>query len=281
MFRRRRPSSPSSPRPAPARDWRGYDGVAEAYTRTREPLHEAPARDLVAAVDPPPGGRMLDVGTGPGVAARAGAEVVGAGGLVIGVDRSVEMLRRARAGGVRAAAADAIDLPFRDATFDAVTGSFVILLFTNYRTAVFDMLRVLRPGGRLGVSTWGASEDEFRRTWREVAESFVGRDLLRDAQRRAAPWEERFADPARLEEALRDAGLRPVRVERREYRFTHTIEEYLVGRDVSVHGRFVQHMLGESLWPRFRTQVEERFRERFAEPIGDTAEVILGVGTKP
>lgn len=279
MFRRRRPPSPPRPRPAP--DWRGYDAVAEAYTRTREPHHEAPARDLVAAVAPPAGGRVLDVGTGPGVAARAAAEAVGPEGLVAGVDRSVEMLRWARASGVRAVAADAIDLPFRNGAFDAVTGSFVILLFRDYRTALFDMLRVLRHGGTLGVSTWGRSEDEFRLTWREVALTFVGPDLLRDAQRRAAPWEERFSDAARLEEALRDAGLRPVRVERREYRFTHTIDEYLVGRDVSAQGRFLHHMLGDTLWPRFRSQVEERFRERFAEPIGDTAEVILGVGTKP
>ena len=280
MFRRRRSAPEASPRPEPASDWRGYDRVAEAYARTRDPMHQDPARDLVALVEPPPGAAVLDVGTGPGVAARVAARAVGQGGVVVGVDRSVEMLRLARAGGVRAAAGDVIDLPFRDGTFDVVIGSFVILLFTNYRTALFDMLRVLRFGGRLGVTTWGRSEDEFRRTWREVAESFVGPDLLRDAQRRAAPWEERFSDPARLEETLRDAGLRPVRVERREYRFTHSIEDYLVGRDVSAQGRFLHHMLGSALWPRFRAQVEERFRERFAEPLGDTAEVVIGVGTK-
>ena len=45
-------------------------------------------------------------------------------------------------------AAKAIDLPFRDGTFDAVTGNFVLSHFRRSETALFDMMRVLRPGGR-------------------------------------------------------------------------------------------------------------------------------------
>jgi ubiquinone/menaquinone biosynthesis C-methylase UbiE len=270
--------------PGPQRrdpDWRSYDTVAEVYDRVRVPLHEPPARDLVSAVGPSAGDRVLDLGTGTGVAAVAAAEAVGPTGLVTGADPSLGMLRLARDRGVSVVAAQAIDLPFRDGTFDAVLANFVIFFFRRYETALFDMLRVLRAGGRLGVTTWGPADDEFRRTWRVVAESFTGRELLRDALRKAAPWEEHFSDPERLADALRQTGLRSVDVQRRQYRATISIEDYLAGRETSAHGRFLRQTLGPTLWDRFRGRVEEEFRGRFPDPIGDTEDVLIGVGTKP
>jgi ubiquinone/menaquinone biosynthesis C-methylase UbiE len=283
VFHRKSQNRAGRPRLAPERasDWRSYDSVAEVYDRVRVPLHEPPARDLVAAVAPTTGGRVLDVGTGTGVAAMAAAESVGPTGLVAGVDPSLGMLRLALDRGVTVVAAQAIDLPFRDATFDAVVANFVIFFFQRYETALFDMLRVLRPGGRLGVTTWGPADDEFRRTWRAVAESFTGPELLRDALRKVAPWEEHFSDSRRLADALRQAGLRSVDVQRRQFRATITIEDYLAGRETSAHGRFLRETLGPPLWDRFRGRVDEEFRRRFRDPIGDTEDVLLAVGTKP
>jgi hypothetical protein len=114
-----------------------------------------------------------------------------------------------------------------------------------------------------------------------VAEAFTTKELLDDAMRRAAPWAERFSKPAPLEEALREAGLRPVRVERRQHRASVSIEDYLAGREVSALGRFLQEILGRALWERFRERVEGSFRERFSDPIGDTNDVLIGVGTQP
>lgn len=280
MFRRRR-AEPAPP-PSKPESWRSYDSVAEAYDRVRTPVHEAPARDLVALAGPPPGGRVLDVGTGTGVAAVPALEAVGPQGLVVGIDPAIEMLRLARARGVSTVAgAEAIDLPFRDATFDTVLANFVIFFFTRYDTAMFDMVRVLRPGGSLGVTTWAGREDEFTRTWRSVAESFATKEMLEDARRTAVPWEDHFSQPARLEEAFRAARLRDVRVERRTYRSRMSIEEYLAGRETSALGRFLRHLLGEALWERFRGRLEEEFRSRFADPLGDNSEVLLAVGIKP
>lgn len=275
MFRRRS----ASPSPSPQPDWRSFDGVAETYEEALVPFHEPAARDLVAAAAPPPGGRVLDVGTGTGVVATLAGQA-DPGAVVVGLDRSVPMLRVARANGVRAVAAEAIDLPFPDSTFDTVVAAFVISYFANHETALFDMLRVLRPRGRLGVATWGAGEDEFRRAWRETAEEFTGRELLRDAVRKAAPWEAHFSDPARLAGTLRDAGLREVDVEENDYRITSTIEGYLRARETSALGRFLRATLGEALWQRFRQRAEEEFRKRFREPLGDRVDVLIGVGTK-
>jgi ubiquinone/menaquinone biosynthesis C-methylase UbiE len=278
MARRDRSTSPSVARPT---DWRSYDAVAETYDRVRSPVHEAPARDLVGALSPPSGGRVLDVGTGPGIAATAAGEAVGSSGVVVGIDPSVEMLRLARARGVsHLAAAEAIDLPFRDGAFDGVMANFVIFFFTRYETALHDMVRVLKHGGRLGVTTWAGRNDEFTRVWREIAESFATKEMLDDAARKAVPWEERFSDPTHLQEALRDAGLRGIEVGRREYRNRISIADYLAGRETSAVGRFLRQMLGETLWPRFQTRVEEEYRARFTDPIGDSNDVLIAVGTK-
>jgi ubiquinone/menaquinone biosynthesis C-methylase UbiE len=273
MFRRRSPSTT----PTPTRDWRSFDEVAEVYARVRAPVHEPPARDLVAELGLPAEGGLLDVGTGTGVLLAAAAEA--GWSPAVGVDRSVPMLARTEEP-LWVAAADAVDLPFRDGRFGAVAAMFVIHTFPRYETALYDMIRVLRSGGRMGAATWAAGDDEFARTWRGIAEAYATRELLADAVRRAAPWRDRFSDPGRVEEAMRDAGLRQVRVERREYRASMSIENYLAGREITAEGRFLRGMLTEPLWERFREQAQETFRSRFAEPLGDTYDVLLAVGTK-
>ncbi|HXF56581.1 MAG TPA: methyltransferase domain-containing protein [Actinomycetota bacterium] len=264
-------------------DWRAYDAVAAEYARVHAPRMDLVARDLVAAVGLPQGARVLDVGTGTGVAARRAAEGAGSEGLVVGVDASLPMLEEAAraGGGPRYVAAEAIDLPFGGGAFDAVLASFVLAHFANHETALDDMVRVLVPGGRLGVTAWGPEEDEFSQAWQEVAEEFASREILLDARRQATPGADRFADRERLREALAAAGLREVRVERREYRFVITAEEYLVGREISPTGRFLREMLGEALWERFRRRAREAFARRFPPRFNDFRDVNLAVGTKP
>ncbi|HZA61029.1 MAG TPA: methyltransferase domain-containing protein [Actinomycetota bacterium] len=276
----RRRISPSRPGQDPRPDWRSYDLVAELYDRVRAPIHAVPAADLVALAAPPAGGRVLDVGTGTGVAAEVAARAVAPDGLVVGIDPSIEMLRRAAERGVEALVrGQALDLPFPDATFDVVLAAFVVPFFRKYQTALFDMRRTLKLGGRLAVATWSGREDEFRRTWREIAESFVGRDLLRDAMRQAAPWEELFSDPKRLKDVLDEAGFRQMRIEERDYRFTVPRDDYIAGRESSVSGRFLHNMLGDTLWPRFQERVREAF-SGYPDPLGDTEDVLFAIGTK-
>lgn len=264
-------------------DWRSYDHIAEVYERIHAPHMAMPARDLVALAAPPRAGRVLDVGTGTGVAAQAAREAVGPEGVVVGADVSLGMLSvaaRARPG-VRLVAAEAIDLPFGDGSFDAVTANFVISHFTKYETALFDMVRVLRPGGRLAVSAWGPAQDEFQRTWRELVGAVVGARMLADLFRQVVPWEEHFSDRDRLQEALQEAGLRPVRIEVREYRFLTSRDDYLAGREASASGRFLREMLGARGFQSFLERARKAFAERFPETINDFRDVLLAVGTKP
>lgn len=266
-------------------DWRSFDLVAEDYARTHALATALPAADLVDLLKVGPGARVLDLGAGTGASARAVASKAGAHSLVVGVDPSVGMLRVAArdGGGPVYAAATSIDLPFRDGAFTHVMANFVIMLFPKYDTAFFDILRVLKPGGRMGVTTWGPSDarDEFRTAWRGVAEEFAGKAILADATKRALPWEELFSDKNRLKEVLYQAGLRDIWVEQRDYRFEMSAEDYLTGREAAALGRFLRHMLGERLWETFRRRTREVFAERFPSRIKDFREVILAIARKP
>jgi demethylmenaquinone methyltransferase/2-methoxy-6-polyprenyl-1,4-benzoquinol methylase len=112
---------------------------------------------VVAQAAPPVGGSALDVATGTGDIAIALAQRVGPRGSVIATDFSQGMMRpgpgkAARAGVgsiVRFMAADALNLPFPDDTFDCVTTGFAMRNVTDIARAFREMRRVTKPGGRV------------------------------------------------------------------------------------------------------------------------------------
>jgi ubiquinone/menaquinone biosynthesis C-methylase UbiE len=260
-------------------DWRSYDDVAETYERVHAPLFLEIADDLVDLVTVESGARALDVGTGTGVAAQTLAD---RGASVVGIDPSLGMLRVAKRvrPGVPVVAAEAIDLPFKDATFDVVTGNFVLAHFTKYQTALFDIVRVLRPGGRLAVSSWSDGPDAFQEAYLEQIRAVVPRELLNSAYAGAAPWHEKFRHREAVEEALSRAGLRSVRTEAARYRWTYSLDDYLDGLTVWATGRFVRDMLGDAGWVSFRERLRDAFAERFTDPLNDFREVILAAATR-
>ncbi|MGE5459046.1 MAG: class I SAM-dependent methyltransferase [Solirubrobacterales bacterium] len=264
-------------------DWRSYDGVAQTYERIHAPRLAEPARDLIGAADPAPGTRLLDVGTGTGIAAAAAAAALGGPSAVVGIDASIGMLvagRRARPE-IRTVAAQVIDLPFRDGAFDTVVGNFVLAHFTKYQTALYELLRVLRPNGRLALNAWSDGPDELSKAWLEQVWTIVPRDVLEAAIGDAIPWRDRFRQREALEETFMDAGLRHIRVEQRQYRFRYGLEEYVEGLGTWATGRFVRSMLGERGFESFVGRVLEVFADRFSDPVQDFRDVLIVVGTKP
>ena len=195
-------------------DWTSYDAVAPTYARVHAPRFEDPAHALAELVTIAEGQRVLDVGTGTGVAAEAAR---GRGAQVVGIDASLRMLAEGRRthDGLPLVAAEALDLPFRGGSFDAVLGSFVLAHFARIDTAMYELLRVTRPGGRHGFTSWADAPDTFIETWLELVYRAVPREMLEPTLARAIPNHERFRRPSGLESGLYDAGLRKVRVERR------------------------------------------------------------------
>ena len=97
---------------------------------------------------------VLDVACGTGVLACAAADRVGLGGAVVGLDPNEEMLAVARRKNAtiewRVGRAESI--PFSSESFDAVVSQFGFMFFEDRRAALREMMRVLRPGGRLAVA---------------------------------------------------------------------------------------------------------------------------------
>ncbi len=102
--------------------------------------------------------RVLDVACGTGALACAAAELVGATGSVIGLDPNNDMLTVAQRKSTRIEWRDghAESLPFTDESFDAVVSQFGFMFFDDQRTALREMMGVLRPGGRLAVAVCDA-----------------------------------------------------------------------------------------------------------------------------
>lgn len=112
---------------------------------------------LAEALDLPAGASALDVAAGNGnvslALARRGAAVVSTDYVPALLDRG---RRRAEAEGLPVAfqMADAEALPFADGSFDAVTSTFGVMFAPDQDRAAAEMLRVCRPGGRIGLANW-------------------------------------------------------------------------------------------------------------------------------
>ncbi len=132
--------------------------VADEYERLTPALFGAIARDLIELIELPAEGLVLDIGTGTGVAAAATAAM--GSGNVVGVDPSVPMLEVARGRARLLVAGVAPGLPFPDDTVDAVAANLVLSHFRDTAEGAAELVRVLRPGGRLGVTAWPEDRDE-------------------------------------------------------------------------------------------------------------------------
>lgn len=160
----------------------------------------------IAALQPTPGARLLDIGCGTGLMLAELSGAVGPDGHVTGIDLSEDMLERARATceglpnvTTRIAAADA--LPFDDATFDGIVSVQVFEYLGDLSPALAECRRVLKPGGRLVIG------DMHFDTLAWHSDSPARMQAMIDA------WDGHFADravPAGLLPRLRDAGLRHV-----------------------------------------------------------------------
>ena len=130
-----------------------WAGRAAAYERGFARLTAYTAGALLDAAGVAAGTRLLDVGTGPGVVARA---AVARGAQVTAVDAEPSMAEAAARNvpGLDVRVARLPDLPLPDGAFSAVTGNFVINAVGDPTATLAELRRVLRSGGRLALTCW-------------------------------------------------------------------------------------------------------------------------------
>lgn len=118
--------------------------------------------EVVDRLAPAPGARVLDVACGTGHSAIPAAVAVGRQGSVVGADLAEPLLAQARA---KAAArglehaefvlGDFRALPYPDGAFDLVICVFGIFFVPDMEAATAQLWRLVAPGGRLAITTWG------------------------------------------------------------------------------------------------------------------------------
>ncbi|MBF6137693.1 demethylmenaquinone methyltransferase [Nocardia otitidiscaviarum] len=130
-----------------------FDGVAKRYDLTNTVISAGQDRywrwATRKALALRPGERVLDLGAGTGVST---VDLAKSGAWVVAADFSQGMLAAGRHRKVPMVAADAMRLPFADASFDAVTIAYALRNVADPDLALREMLRVTKPGGRLVVA---------------------------------------------------------------------------------------------------------------------------------
>lgn len=152
-----------------------WQAMAPGWERWRAQLADAltPVREwLIGALGPRPGETVLELGAGTGETGFEAASILGQDGRLISTDFSPEMVEVARRrgtelglGNVDYRVIDAERIELDSGAVDGVLCQSTYMLVTDPAAALAETRRVLRPGGRLALSVWGAPE---RNPWASI-----------------------------------------------------------------------------------------------------------------
>jgi SAM-dependent methyltransferase len=157
------------------------------------------------------GQSILDVATGPGEPALTVAALIGPEGKIIGVDPIPEMIAGARRAADRLGlknakfeVASADELPFSGSTFDVAISRFGVMFFPSPFDGIREMLRVLKPEGKLALAVWSSAE---RNPFFSVLSKIIDRYFDPTPLEPDAPDALRFAIPGKLLAIFSQAGV--------------------------------------------------------------------------
>ena len=190
--------------------------IAEVYEAYFVPLIFAPyARDLAPRVAAASPRRVLEIAAGTGVVTRMLRELLPASVEIVATDLNQAMLdvaaKTVHSGKVEWRQADAMALPFADASFDAVVCQFGAMFFPDKAKAYAETRRVLRPGGRFHFNVWDRiADNEFT----DVVTDALATLFPADPPRFMARTPHGYHDVEAIARDLRDGGFtEPARIE--------------------------------------------------------------------
>jgi ubiquinone/menaquinone biosynthesis C-methylase UbiE len=199
-------------RQAKAKAAAAYDAAADHFDDEPLAFWDGIGRRTVERLALATGAKVLDVGCGTGASALPAAAAVGPNGSVIGVDLSARLLDRAREkakarglSNIEFRLADMTSLGYPDDRFDAVVSVFSIFFVPDMEGLVRELWRMVRPGGKLAVTTWGPRifEPAYSR-W----QSAIKRERP-DLYSAFNPWD-RITDAESVRRMLQDGGAKNI-----------------------------------------------------------------------
>ncbi len=188
--------------------WNGAGGKGwlASYDRIERSIGDF-GQAVLAAADPQPGEKVIDVGCGLGGTTRSLADAVGLGGHVLGVDISEELVASARAHRVPNATfvvGNAATHPFEAASYDLVFSRFGVMFFGEPVAAFRNFQQAMKPDGRLVFLCWRKPDEN---PWGLVPVRAAA-PFLPPLPRPGPedPGQFAFGDRARVERILKGAG---------------------------------------------------------------------------
>jgi ubiquinone/menaquinone biosynthesis C-methylase UbiE len=191
-----------------------YNAASDHYDDPVNSFWERYGRRTVERLNLSPGARVLDICCGTGASAIPAAEAVGPRGSVLGVDLAEHLLELAREKAKQRGLAnfefrhgDMLDLGLEESSFDAVVCVFGIFFVPDMHAAVRMLWKLVRPGGKLAITTWGPRFFEPANTafWDSI------RAVRPDLYKGFNPWD-RITEPDAVRSLFPLAGVEKLEV---------------------------------------------------------------------
>jgi ubiquinone/menaquinone biosynthesis C-methylase UbiE len=186
--------------------WKKWDDLTMDFLK---PMGDA----IIDLINPMGVDVVLDVATGTGEPGLTIATKL-KGGIVVATDISEGMLEIARENAGRRGiknleliASDASELPFPDNSFDSISCRFGFMFFPDMLIAAKEMMRVLKPGGRIATAVWNVPEKNF---WASAVLSVINRNMQMIPPPPGAPGLFRCAKSGLIADLFNRAGLKNI-----------------------------------------------------------------------
>jgi 2-polyprenyl-3-methyl-5-hydroxy-6-metoxy-1,4-benzoquinol methylase len=257
-----------------------YNAAADFYDHPVNGFWEWYGQQTVARVRPEAGARILDVCCGSGASAIPAAKAVGPNGYVLGIDLAENLIelakakaRECRLENIEFRVADMLDLDLMPSTFDVVICVFGIFFVPDMQQAVQALWKLVRPAGRLAITTWGPRFFEPANTafWNAVQNERA--DLYKGFN----PWD-RISEPESLRALFLSTGAETLDIvpETRRHRLRSPEDWWPMVLGTGYRGTIEQ--LSAAQRERVRKHCFEYIRANGTESV--EANVLYGLATK-
>jgi ubiquinone/menaquinone biosynthesis C-methylase UbiE len=184
--------------------WQKWDCLLMGFSK---PM----GNEIIRMLNPKDAEIVLDVASGTGEPGLSIAKKLNGGKIVIS-DLSENMIliaqeKAARSGikNIETAVCDVCELPFPDNTFDAISCRFGFMFFPDMLLAAKEMMRVLKPGGRVATAVWNVPEKNF---WITAISKTISNNIQLPLSLPGAPGMFRCAESGLIQNLFQQAGFK-------------------------------------------------------------------------